>query len=298
MLTKQPVTNFYDHFDINYEQMNLNFQTDSQSLWLKMHASPRPCFTSHLLSEIQNLFKQFYAMPGKINPIKYLVAASGVPGVFNLGGDLNKFQKLIDENDRDGLNQYARQCVDVVYECSRLVNHGITPIALIQGSALGGGFEAALACKVIVAEKSAQMGFPEILFNLFPGMGAYSFLSRRVSPKIAEKIISSGRMYSGEELFAMGIVDVLAEDGEGENAVNNYIKQNQSRRTSHLAMQQAFMQVNPVTLTEMYAISDIWVDTAMELDERSLRIMERLVRAQSKKMAAPVKEDQNENQVA
>ncbi len=291
-LMNQPLSSFNDHFNTNYEHMDLNFQAESQSLWLRMHASPRPCFTHELLSDIQSLFKQFYAMPSKNNPVKYLVAASGVPEVFNLGGDLNRFNKLINDNDREGLNAYALQCVDVVYECSQLVNHGITPIALIQGAALGGGFEAALACKVIVAEKSSQIGFPEILFNLFPGMGAYSFLSRRVTPNVAEKIISSGRMYSGEELYAMGIVDVLAEDGEGENAVNRYIKQNQSRRTSHLAMQQAFIQVNPVTLNEMQAISDIWVDTAMELDERSLRIMQRLVRAQGKKVAVQTDEGQ------
>ena len=50
----------------------------------------------------------------------------------------------------------------------------------MQGECLGGGFEAALSSDVIVAEKSARFGFPEILFNLFPGMGAYSFLERKI----------------------------------------------------------------------------------------------------------------------
>ncbi len=294
-LPSQAMTNFHDHFDTNYEQMNLDYQTDSQSLWLYMQAAPRPCFTSQLLSEIQDLFGQFYAHPIKGHPVKYLVAASGVPEIYNLGGDLDKFSRLIKAGDRDTLHTYAVQCLDVVYECSRLFYHGITTISLIQGSALGGGFEAALACNVIVAEKSTQIGFPEILFNLFPGMGAYSYLSRRVHPSIAEKIISSGRMYTGEELHAMGVVDVLAEDGEGKDAVNNYIRQHAAHRTSRLAMQQAYMHVNPAPLDEMRAILDLWVDTAINLDERSLRVMERLVRAQSRKMSSQLKE---ENQVA
>ena len=283
--TDTAMTNFHERFNTRYEQMNLNYQTDSQSLWLYMQAAPRPCFTSQLLSEIQHLFGQFYTLPVKDHPVKYLVAASGIPDVFNLGGDLDKFSRLIKAGDRDSLHEYAVQCLDVVYECSRLFYHGITTISLIQGSALGGGFEAALACNVIVAEKSTQIGFPEILFNLFPGMGAYSYLSRRVSPAVAEKIISSGRIYSGEELHAMGVVDVLAEDGEGENAVNSYIKQHATQRASRLAMQQAYMYVNPVSLVEMRATLDIWVDTAINLDERSLRIMQRLMRAQNRKMS-------------
>jgi len=293
-IMKQTRTNFYNHFDTDYDQLDLSYQADSHSLWYYMHASPRPCFTSKLLSEMQNLFGQISAFSEKNHPVKYLIAASNVPGVYNLGGDLSKFKQFITEGDKEKLRAYAYQCLDMGFECSRHFNRGITTIALIQGSALSGGFESALSCNVIVAEKSVQMGFPEILFNLFPGMGAYSYLSRRVHPGIAEKMISSGRMYSGEELFAMGIVDVLAEDGEGERAVNDYIRRHSSQRTSRLAMQQAYMHVNPVSLSEMRAIADIWVDTAIELDERSLRTMQRLVRAQGKKM----EKQKNEHQVA
>ncbi|VAW90613.1 Enoyl-CoA hydratase [hydrothermal vent metagenome] len=295
-LMKQTGINFNEHFNTDYEQLDVSYQSDSQSLWFYMHASPRPCFSPKLLSEMQDLFGQISAFPGKNHPVQYLIAASNVPGVYNLGGDLSKFKQFIADGDKEKLRAYAYQCLDMGFECSRHFNHGITTISLIQGSALGGGFEAALSCNVIVAEKSVQMGFPEILFNLFPGMGAYSYLSRRVHPSIAEKMISSGRMYTGEELHEMGIVDVLAEDGEGEAAVTEYIKRHSSQRTSRLAMQQAYMHVNPVSLAEMRAISDIWVDTAIELDERSLRIMERLVRAQGKKMDKQVSD--SETQVA
>ena len=81
----------------------------------------------------------------------------------------------------------------------------------MQGDALGGGFECALASDLIVAEERAQLGFPEILFNLFPGMGAYSLLSRRVGMKGAEKMILSARLYTAEELHELGVVDLLVE---------------------------------------------------------------------------------------
>ena len=56
-------------------------------------------------------------------------------------------------------------------------NLPFTTISLVQGDALGGGFEAALCGDIIIAEKQARFGFPEVLFNLFPGMGAYNSCS-------------------------------------------------------------------------------------------------------------------------
>ena len=53
-------------------------------------------------------------------------------------------------------------------------------IALVQGEALGGGFESILSFDVVIAERDARFGLPEAMFGLFPGMGAHSFLSRRL----------------------------------------------------------------------------------------------------------------------
>ena len=81
---------------------------------------------------------------------------------------------------------------------------GAHSIALVQGDALGGGFEAALSCHTIVAEEGVQMGLPEVLFDLFPGMGAYSFLCKRIAPRMAEKLMLEGSVYTSEELLPHG----------------------------------------------------------------------------------------------
>src|SRR2546421_680003 len=83
---------------------------------------------------------------------------------------------------------------------------------------------------VIVAEESAQLGFPEILFNLFPGMGAYSFLSRRIGMRAAEELILSGRILPAAKLREMGVVDVVCKDGEGQTAVREWIAHNSKHR--------------------------------------------------------------------
>ena len=91
---------------------------------------------------------------------------------------------------------------------------------------MGGGFETALSSDVVIAEKSARLGFPEILFNLFPGMGAYSLLERRVGMRVAEELILSGKMMPAYKLHEMGVVDVLAPNGQGESTVRKWIADN------------------------------------------------------------------------
>jgi DSF synthase len=129
------------------------------------------------------------------------------------------------------------------------------------------------------------MGLPEVLFNLFPGMGAYSFLSRRLDRRKAEELILSGRIYTGAELFDLGLVDVLAEDGEGEHAVREYVAQHARKFNMRRAVYEARRRVNPVVLQELLDVVDLWVETAMNLGERDLRIMERLCAAQDRRLA-------------
>ena len=78
-----------------------------------------------------------------------------------------------------------------------------------------------------------MMGLPEILFNLFPGMGAYSLLARRIGARAAEELILSGKILPAAKLHEMGVVDVLAKDGEGEAAVQDWIAKNARRRSGY-----------------------------------------------------------------
>src|SRR2546423_14734163 len=201
--------------------------------------------------------------------VNYYVTGSRTPRVFNLGGDLALFVLLIKSRDREALANYAKICIDIIYPRSQsFFSPTLTKIALVQGDALGGGFECALASDLIVAEESAQLGFPEILFNLFPGMGAYSLLSRRIGMRAAEDLILSGRVLSAAKLHEMGVVDVLAKDGDGQNAVRAWIAQNAKHRNGMQAAFCARRRVNQVTREELDAITDVWVDAAFRLGDR------------------------------
>jgi len=269
-----------------FEQITTYHDTKHDVAWCYMHGEPRSCFTQRLLRELNEWFG-FLQNYADATGIKYHVIASSVPEVFNLGGDLELFKRFAQINDRGALAKYGRACIDALYANIRHFEQDVTTISLVQGDALGGGFEAALSSDVLIAEKGARMGFPEILFNLFPGMGAYSLLSRRLDPKRAEQIILSGNIYEAQELYELGLVDILVEGGEGEMAVYDYISRENRARNGFRALRRVRDYRSPITRDELMAIVEIWVDTALRLRSRDLRMMERLVARQYHKKFAP-----------
>lgn len=268
-----------------YAELLTHVDPERHALWYYLNPSARSVFTRSMLGEILNLQKQVRlaapALAQSDEAIRYLVLASATPEVFSHGGDLALFAELIRRRERDTLIAYGRECVECVHaNATNLGNPQLTTISLVQGSALGGGFEAALSSHVLVAERSASLGLPEILFNLFPGMGAFQLLARRLDMARAERLLTSGRQYSAVELHDMGVVDVLAEDGEGVQAVNAFIRRHGRARTGLLAIQQVRQHITPLSLQELYEVVTMWADTAMRLTERDLRTMEKLVAAQ------------------
>lgn len=268
--------------DESYKEINTYFDHEQSALWMYMKSTKLPCFNPETLSELMTLFDSIRYRQSD-NSTKYIIAASAFPAVYNLGGDLDYFSHCIESADREKLRKYAYNCIDLGYLCHNQFEQDVTSIALVQGSALGGGFEAALSCNVLIAEESAMLGFPEVNFNLFPGMGAFTYLSRRVPIKLAEKMIISGKQYSAKELFEYGIIDVLAKDGEGKEVTNKFIQEHRTKQQARIAIEKAKSHTMPITLSELYEIADIWVDAALKIKPDSLNTMRRLINAQQRK---------------
>ncbi|KPV41442.1 hypothetical protein AN478_02395 [Thiohalorhabdus denitrificans] len=271
-----------------YQQSEVELDRELGVATLNMAPQPRPAFTPELLADIEAFQKEVAhrvrQQPQRRSPdIRYMVLASNLDGIYNFGGDLSRFLSLIRAGDREGLLGYALACVRAGHRFSVGMDLPLTSLALVEGRAQGGGLEAALSCNVVIAEKGTQMGFPEVLFNLFPGMGAYSYLSRRIAPSLAERMILSGRLYEAEELYEMGVVDVLAEPGQGREKLVEYIAEAEKHSSVHGLLRRIHSSHNRVPFEELRDITELWVDSALGLGERELRTMERLVRAQDRR---------------
>jgi DSF synthase len=271
-----------------YDQLVTEFNEETGVMWCYMNPYPRPCFTPQLLNDLNRFLE---VIRGKVcndirtsssSSIKYIVFGSYKPGVFSLGGDLSLFTECINKSDKDRLTDYMRMSIDVMYSIYTNMDIPITTISLIRGNALGAGFEGALSCDYIVAEKKIQLGFPEVLFNMFPGMGAYSFLARRLDTARAERMILSGRIYSAEELYDMGVIDLITEDGHGVQEVGTFIKKLEKSKNTRKAILDIRNKIHPITFEELLYIGEIWVSSAMALSQKEVKVMQRLVRSQDR----------------
>jgi DSF synthase len=277
--------------NLRFSELQVEFDENTRACWCFMKPQGRPSYTPGLLRDLDTLQQAIKkeSTEARANgelPVQYFVLGSSIPGIFNLGGDLTLLARNIRAQDRHGLMSYARACIDVLHSNAVGLDVPLMTIALVQGDALGGGFESALACDFVVAERQSKFGFPEILFNLFPGMGAYSLLSRKLDAVRAERMILSGKVYDAEELYELGLINILAEPGQGEAILRDYLANRGRRFTSQCAVYEARRKVQPLSFEELRDIVEIWVNTALQLQDIDLRKMERLVAAQDKRRSA------------
>lgn len=264
-----------------FSEVATEFEENAGALWLRMCSRPVACYSPTLLDQLGEVTARVLARPA--GEVRWLVLASTVKGVFNFGGDLALFSLLAKARDRAALIDYGHKCLERVLFLVEAPRNGLITIALVQGDALGGGLESALAAQVVVAERGAQLGFPEVLFNLFPGMGGWPLATRRAGRKVAADLVLSGAVFSAEELFKRGLVDILAEPGQGEAEVRRYVERHSARAQGLAAAYAAELDALPVDRRALHAVVERWADAALQITERDRRFMQRLVREQLKK---------------
>ena len=264
-------------------ELDVLYRPDDAILWTFMRPGGRPSFTPSMLHDFedwQRLIVENFGS-GQV-PLRYLVLGSRAPGVFCFGGDLSLFERLIRTGDRDGLARYGYRCVEILHRNMHALDLPMLTIGLVQGAALGGGFEALLSFDYIVAERDATFGLPDILFGLFPGMGAHAILSRKLGTAMADRLIVSNQTYTAEEMYELGLVHHLAENGEGLAACEDFIRKCQRRHPGLVNSRKAMKLTNPIGLSELKRIVDLWADAALQLSDGDLKVMSRLTRAQDR----------------
>ncbi|RLU80806.1 enoyl-CoA hydratase [Streptomyces griseocarneus] len=138
--------------------------------------------------------------------VRTVVLTSTHERAFCVGADLKERNSL---SDAEMLRQrpYARACYTGVLELP------MPTIAAVHGFALGGGFELALSCDVIVADSTAVVGLPEVSVGVIPGGGGTQLLPRRVGAARAAELVFTARRVPAAEALALGLVDELVDEG-------------------------------------------------------------------------------------
>ncbi|MGW2045245.1 enoyl-CoA hydratase/isomerase family protein [Streptomyces sp. NPDC001858] len=143
---------------------------------------------------------------GEDRDVRVVVLTSTHERAFCVGADLKERNSF---SDADLLRQrpLGRAAYTGVLELA------VPTVAAVHGFALGGGFELALACDLIVADGTAVVGLPEVSVGVIPGGGGTQLLPRRVGAARAAELIFTARRVEAAEARELGLVDVLVADG-------------------------------------------------------------------------------------
>lgn len=264
-------------------QVVSEYDREIYSVWIRMRPEGVPSFTPNLLHDLR---KEADTLNSRCD-YDFAILSSDVPGVFSYGGDLALFAQLAERRDKWALTQYAELCIQNMW--SNMICFGrqsAITVALVQGDALGGGFEAALGCSFLAAEKDARFAFPEVISNVFPGMGACNLLPLRCGTKVAQDIITSGDVYTSQQLHELGVVDLVLPKGEGVEALRHYLH-NLPSRNSFIHYRRGRQIAEGVSLRSLQDIGRVWVQCVLNADEESIRRMRRISRAQAMKFNSP-----------
>jgi DSF synthase len=258
------------------------------TLWVSLQQVPgRPLnFSPELLAGFERLLDRIeenrwhWQDGSRESRLHYLVLTSSHPRHFALGGDLAYFQSCIESGNAGALRAYSMRCLELIRRIFTAA-HELTTITLVQGRALGGGFETALSASHLIAERGAEFGFPEIAFGTFPCTGGMTLLSNRIGLRRAAAFMRNARIHSAADLHALGLVDELCEPGEGPAAVQRFIAEHRRRYKARMALQRAEARMGAFDLVELRTVVEDWVETAMALSAEERRVLDTLVRMQA-----------------
>ncbi|XP_069784443.1 methylglutaconyl-CoA hydratase, mitochondrial isoform X1 [Narcine bancroftii] len=188
------------------------------------------------------------------NNVRTVILRSEVPGIFCAGADLKERAKM----DPSEVGPFVSKARSLINE---LGNLPMPTIAVLDGAALGGGLEMALACDIRVAASSAKMGLVETKLAIIPGAGGTQRLPRTVGVALAKELIFSGRVVDGIEAKAIGLVSHVVEQNEAGDAAYHQA----------LSLAKEFLPQGPIAvrLAKLAINQGIEVDlkTGLEIEE-------------------------------
>lgn len=185
----------------NYKNLKLH---QENGLWTLMISRPQAlnALKAEVIDELADFLRQLSEMDFE-NARGLIITGEGEKA-FVAGADIKELS-LLNEDQALALAQKGQS---VFHELSLLK---IPVIAAVNGFALGGGCELALACDFIIASKNAKFGLPETTLGLIPGFGGTVRLSRAVGMRKARELIFTGEIIEAQEAFHLGLVNHVVE---------------------------------------------------------------------------------------
>ncbi len=181
----------------------VRFATQGAVAWLTIDHPPANALSQGVLEGLEAAFARVAAEPS----LRAAVVTGAGERFFVAGADITEFISQGPEGTRDKIAQGQQLTLDMARQPYPI-------LAAINGFALGGGLELAMACDLRVASRNARMGQPEILLGIIPGWGGTQRLPRLVGPGRALELLLGGEQIDAERALEWGLVNRVVEPGQ------------------------------------------------------------------------------------
>ncbi len=190
----------------------LSWTLADEVLELELHRPPCNEIGSAMLEELERFAAALEAVAGQTS---VLIIHSSLKAGFSAGADLRELYTRLQELPAGARLAGARDFLERIHRVMNTLDASpLTTIAAVHGVCFGGGFELALACDLIIADKMARFCFPELRLGLIPGFGGIPRLKRDLSNSIVRNLLLTGRSINAQKALAVGLVSQVAAEGE------------------------------------------------------------------------------------
>ena len=195
-----------------YKGKSLSWSVADGVVEVALHRAPANEISLAMLDELERLST---ALPELESKASALILYSKQSAGFSAGADLRELYMLVQQTDAVSAAKGVREVLERIHAVlNRLDMSPLTTIAAVHGVCFGGGFELALICDLIIADKMARFCFPELRLGLIPGFGGIPRLKRDIGNAIVRDLLLTGRSINATKALAIGLVSQVAAEGE------------------------------------------------------------------------------------
>lgn len=234
----------------------LSWQIVNGAIELTLHREPCNEIGSQVLEEFERFVT---ALPELTRRARALILHSTQPAGFSAGADLRELYLRSRDMDKTSAARGVRDFLERIHAVMNTIDDLPLPtIAAVHGVTFGGGFELALVCDIIIADRMARFCFPELRLGLIPGFGGIPRLKRDLGNAVVRDLLLTGRSFNVLKAQQIGLVSQIAAEGEALRVARATASQVGKFDRATVAAAKKF--VKPIPFAELKREIDIFCD--------------------------------------
>jgi enoyl-CoA hydratase/carnithine racemase len=196
----------------DHKGQTLSWQIVNGAIELALHHDPCNEIGSLMLEELERFA---CALPELTKIAHALILHSTQPAGFSAGADLRELYERSQGMEKSAAVRGVREFLERIHAVMNAIDAlPLTTIAAVHGVTFGGGFELALVCDIIIADRMARFCFPELRLGLIPGFGGIPRLKRDLGNAVVRDLLLTGRSFNVMKAQQIGLVSQIAAEGE------------------------------------------------------------------------------------